>query len=76
MRFHVDYDHAGDGWTLARARHPPSSPLTTIDEARDMVLFALRDRLEQCMAPGGHREVRGRRGQRTAHPHDRVKAAL
>jgi predicted RNase H-like HicB family nuclease len=52
LTFHVEFDDAGDGWTLARVREVPAivTQGATIDEARDMVRSALRDWLEHYVA--------------------------
>jgi predicted RNase H-like HicB family nuclease len=52
LTFHVEFDDAGDGWTLARVREVPAivTQGATTDEARDMVRSALRDWLEHYVA--------------------------
>ena len=59
LTVHVEFDDAGDGWTLARVRKVPS-----IDEARDMVRSALRDWLEHYVADEATDQVEpGRRSE-------------
>src|SRR4051812_10984588 len=66
LTFHVEFDDAGDGWTLARVREVPAivTQGATIDEARDMVRSALRDWLEHYVASEASDEVdAGRRSE-------------
>jgi predicted RNase H-like HicB family nuclease len=66
LTFHVEFDGAGDGWTLARVREVPAivTQGATIDEARDMVRSALRDWLEHYVASDATDEVdAGRRSE-------------
>jgi predicted RNase H-like HicB family nuclease len=66
LTFHVEFDDAGDGWTLARVREVPAivTQGATIDEARDMVRSALRDWLEHYVADEATDQVEpGRRSE-------------